>query len=216
MSQSEKNTATHFSRKKVYTSVVAVLFLAAGAVFLGGPGGIKPNLRMDCPANPALGKLRELSKGEVAAFTSSLRPEAFPDLSFKDKDGNEKTLSSFKGKTVLLNLWATWCVPCRKEMPSLDKLQAELGSDKFEVVAVSLDTSSAEKPKQWLEDNNIKNLAFYADDSGTILKTLQKSGHVVGLPTTILLDTAGCQAGILKGGAEWASEDAFNLIRGAL
>lgn len=169
-----------------------------------------------CPVNPDSIALKPLARGEVAAFMASEKPQAFPALSFTQSDGSKVSLDAFKGKTVLLNLWATWCVPCRKEMPALDTLQAELGGPDFEVVAISVDSGGPDKPKKWLADNGIKNLSFYTDASGEIMKTLSKSGHVVGLPTTILINADGCQSGILKGGAEWASEDALKLIKAAL
>ena len=75
----------------------------------------------------------------MAAFVFRKAPEALPEVNFQDATGKERTLADWRGKVVLLNLWATWCLPCRKEMPALDRLQKELGSDKFEVVAISVD-----------------------------------------------------------------------------
>ena len=117
---------------------------------------------------------------------------------------------------MLVNLWATWCVPCREEMPALDKLQARLGGPDFEVVAINVDTRNADKPKAWLQQNEIHNLAYYADPTGKLLQVLQKSGHVVGLPTTLLVDASGCEIALLKGPAEWASPDAVAFIEAAL
>jgi thiol-disulfide isomerase/thioredoxin len=131
-------------------------------------------------------------------------------------DGQQRSLVDFKGKTVLVNLWATWCVPCRQEMPALDKLQAEFGGDGFQVVAINVDTRNPDKPKAWLQENGIKNLAYYADPAGKLLQVLQKSGHVVGLPTTFVVDPSGCEIALLKGPAEWASPDARAFVRAAL
>jgi hypothetical protein len=101
-------------------------------------------------------------------------------------------------------------------MPALDRLQAELGGPDFEVVAINVDTRNLDKPKAWLRENNIRHLAFYADPSGNVLQVLQKSGHVVGLPTTVLVDGSGCEIALMKGPAEWAGPEALALIRAAL
>jgi hypothetical protein len=101
-------------------------------------------------------------------------------------------------------------------MPALDRLQAELGGPGFEVVAVNVDTRDPQKPKAWLETNGIRNLAYYADPTGRLLQALQRSGHVVGLPTTVLFDATGCEVALLKGPAEWASPEALALVRAAL
>ena len=137
-------------------------------------------------------------------------------VAFQGPAGQDLTLADFKGRTVLVNLWATWCVPCRQEMPALDRVQAELGGPDFEVVAINVDTRNPEKPKAWLQENGIRNLAYYADPAGKLLQTLQKSGHVVGLPTTLVVDPSGCEIAILKGPAEWASPDALAFMRAAL
>ena len=131
-------------------------------------------------------------------------PRPAPDVSFTNPQGQPVDLASLRGKTILVNLWATWCVPCRQEMPALDRLQAELGGPDFEVVALNVDTRNAERPKAWLQENGIRHLAYYADPTGKALQVLQKSGHVVGLPTTLLVDASGCEIGLLKGPAEWA------------
>ncbi len=126
------------------------------------------------------------------------------------------TLRSMRGDPVVVNFWATWCVPCREEMPALDRLQAELGGPDFQVVAINVDTRNREKPKAWLQENGISNLAYHADPEGRILQVLQKSGHVVGLPTTFVVDASGCEIALLKGPAEWASPDAVAFMRTAL
>jgi hypothetical protein len=101
-------------------------------------------------------------------------------------------------------------------MPALDRLQAELGGQDFEVVAINVDTRNPDKPRAWLQENGIGRLGYYADPQGKVLQVLQRSGHLVGLPTTILVDPRGCEIAILKGPAEWASADALGLLRAAL
>src|SRR5881394_1626553 len=126
--------------------------IVVGAVVIGGLigyagmagfGGLKPGAGGDPACRAAVDtakKIAPLARGEVAALTMASAPLKLPDLAFEDADGKPKKLSDWRGKTVLLNLWATWCVPCRREMPALDALQAKLGSGQFDVVAVNIDT----------------------------------------------------------------------------
>jgi len=143
-------------------------------------------------------------------------PKPLPELTFTDTEGKPRTLASFQGKTVLLNLWATWCVPCRKEMPALDALQTKLGGDKFEVVAVNIDTRDADKPRAWLKEIGVGRLGYYADPSAKVFQDLKMMGRATGMPTTVLVDPSGCEIGTIFGPAEWASEDAVKLVTAAL
>jgi thiol-disulfide isomerase/thioredoxin len=139
-----------------------------------------------------------------------------PTITFSDAAGQSKSLADWRGKTVLLNLWATWCVPCRREMPALDALQRELGGKNFQVVAVNIDTRDPAKPKAWLAETGVKNLAYYADPSAKIFQQLKAIGKAFGMPTTLLVDTNGCEIASLAGPAEWASPDAVALVKAAL
>jgi thiol-disulfide isomerase/thioredoxin len=150
--------------------------------------------------------------GAVAAFIVKAKPDAVPELSFVDAKGEPRTLRDFNGKVVLLNLWATWCAPCRKEMPGLDKLQAELGSSTFEVVAISVDRSGPVGARKFLDSIGTKNLALYADPTARLTSTLK----AIGMPTTLLIDSEGREVGRLTGPAEWDSEDAKALIKSAM
>jgi thiol-disulfide isomerase/thioredoxin len=131
-------------------------------------------------------------------------------------DGTPKTLADYRGRTILLNLWATWCAPCRQEMPALDKLQAALGGQEFEVVAVNIDTRNLERPKAWLKEAGVERLAYYADHEAKIFQDLKRVGKAVGMPTTLLVDPEGCELALINGPAEWASEDALTFVRTAL
>ena len=148
----------------------------------------------------------------MAAFVTKKTPQALPEITFNDGAGKSLTLADFKGRTVLLNLWATWCSPCREEMPSLDRLQQALGSEKFEVVALSLDKQGAPASQKFLDEVKAKALKLYVDATGkqgTILK-------LVGMPTTILINKDGLEVGRLAGAAEWDSDEAKKLIEAAL
>jgi thiol-disulfide isomerase/thioredoxin len=143
-------------------------------------------------------------------------PLKLPDLTFQDADGNTKKLSDWRGRTVLVNLWATWCVPCRKEMPALDTLQGKLGGPDFQVVAVNIDTRDPEKPLAFLKDVGIRHLAYYSDQSARVFETLKTAGKAFGMPTTVLVDRSGCEIGNMAGPAEWASDDGVKLVSAAI
>jgi thiol-disulfide isomerase/thioredoxin len=135
-----------------------------------------------------------------------------PDLAFQDTAGAPRKLSDWKGRTVLLNLWATWCVPCRKEMPALDNLQGKLGSRNFEVVAVNIDTRDPDKPKAFLKDANLTRLEFFADPKAKVFQDLKSAGLALGMPTSVLVDGEGCEIAAISGGAGWDSDEAIKLI----
>jgi thiol-disulfide isomerase/thioredoxin len=191
---------------------------AAGAGFLyaGGPGG-KEARAADCVASAKIAEAtKDLARGEVAAMTISKTPEKLPDYAFNDPDGKPVTLAAFRGKTLLFNVWATWCVPCRAEMPELDKLQAELGSDRFQVVTVNIDTSRLDRPRKFFEDMGVKALALNADPKANLFFEIKQAGKALGLPVTMLVDPEGCQIGLMNGPAAWHSADARALVTKAI
>ncbi len=153
-----------------------------------------------------------LSTGEMSNFVFKASPEPLDDVTFVDGDEKPVSLADFKGRVVLLNLWATWCAPCRKEMPGLDRLQAEMGSDQFEVVALSVDRAGVAASQKFLDQINVKNLVTYVDPTARVSKPLR----VVGMPTTILIDRDGREVGRLIGPAEWDTEEAKRLIKSVL
>ena len=202
--------------------------LAIGAVMVGGLigyaavsgfGGLKRGSSGDSACNGAVDlarKIAPLAQGEVAALTMATAPVKLPDLAFEDADGKPKKLSDWRGKTVLVNLWATWCVPCRKEMPALDSLQTKLGGKDFEVVAINIDTRDPEKPKNFLKDANLTRLGYFSDTKAKVFQDLKNIGKALGMPTSILVDSQGCEIGNIAGPAEWASDDAIKLIKAAV
>jgi thiol-disulfide isomerase/thioredoxin len=195
-------------------AVGAVIGYVAVANFTGprAPAG-------DPACQPAVAlskKIAPLATGEVAGLTMATVPLQIPDLAFKDADGQPKKLSDWRGRTVLVNLWATWCVPCRKEMPALDELQGKLGGPDFEVVAVNIDTRDPAKPKVFLQDGNLTRLAYFTDTNAKVFQDLKSIGRALGMPTSVLIDGKGCEIATIAGPAEWASEDAYRLIRAAV
>lgn len=208
---SERKEAGTASTGKAYVTLALAALLGFGAVYftLSAPD----NAAIDGPGKPAAPAPEAAATGgKMAAFVRKKVPEALPEISFNDESGKTLTLADFKGKAVLLNLWATWCAPCREEMPALNRLQEALGGDKFEVVALSLDRKGADASKKFLDEAKATALKLYIDSSakqGTALK-------IVGMPTTILIDKQGRELGRLAGPAEWDSEDAKKLIEAAL
>lgn len=155
--------------------------------------------------------------GEVAAMVPASGPLSLSQLQFQKADGSKTTLADWSGKTILLNLWATWCAPCRAEMPALDKLQAALGSKDFEVVTINVDSASAgDKPHKFLSEVGVKSLSFQSDPTLGVVKALQKVSRSRGLPTTMLIDGKGCEIGTMYGPAQWDSPDAQKLIAAAM
>jgi len=195
---------------------IAGVAVALAAVY--GIGALKRNAADTACADAAhlAERLAPLARGEVAAFTVADGSQRLPDLAFRDANGTERNLADWRGRTVLLNLWATWCVPCRKEMPALDALEGKLGGPAFEVVAVNIDTRNADKPRVWLNEVGVGRLGYYADPSAKIFQDLKTMGRAAGMPTTLLVDPAGCEIGTIFGPAEWASEDAVKLVTAAL
>ena len=202
--------------------------LAIGAVLVGavigfagiyGFGGLKRTAAGDPACRAAVDtaqRIAPLAHGEVAALTMATTPLQLPDFAFEDADGKPRKLSDWRGKTVLVNLWATWCVPCRKEMPALNALDQQLGGAQFEVVAVNIDTRDPNKPREWLRDVGIDKLAYYTDPSAKVFQDLKSVGRAIGMPATLLVDAAGCEIGTMAGPAEWASKDGVALITAAL
>lgn len=200
------------STRKLLFGAGAVLLAGAAVLYGINRGGGKETASSCSDSAKTAEKIAPLAQGGLAALTIPRTPRAAVDVSFDGPSGEKKTLADFRGKTVLLNLWATWCIPCREEMPALDKLQAKLGGPDFEVVAVSIDTARLEKRKAFLAEAGVEKLAFYSDASADIFQRLKRAGKVTGLPTTLLIDRSGCEIGILAGPADWASDEAIRLI----
>ncbi len=202
-------------QKKIAWAAAAIAVLAGFAavyVTLGRPDNATvPTTRLPgtSQAPPAGPGTNPLSQGQMAAFVFRKEPETLPEVKFQDATGKERSLADWRGKVVLLNLWATWCLPCRKEMPSLDRLQKDMGSERFEVVAISVDRKGLEASRKFLEETQTQRLALYADPSARLSSDLR----AIGLPATLLLDDQGREIGRLLGPAEWDSEDAKRLIR---
>jgi len=192
----------------VLVAVAAVVLAATAAVYVNRSGNGKPGqaaLARCAGALAAARRIDPLAVGEVAAFRVADAPDPLDDLKFA-ADGRTVTLADFAGKTVLLNLWATWCVPCRAEMPALDRLQG----------ALNVDVRDPARARRFLADIGVHRLTFYADPTLQILDRLRSRGLALGLPTTVLVDGKGCRVGVMEGPAAWDSDQAKALVGAAI
>jgi len=163
-------------------------------------------------AAPALADVGpSLLKGSVAKFNLAAARKPLPDFAFLDPQDQELKLGAWRGKTVLLNFWATWCAPCVKEMPSLDHLQAVMGKERFVVLPLSLDGPTRSKVVPFYEDKKLGNLGIYFDKGRKAMQALDISI----LPTSILVDAEGRELGRLEGEADWDSPEAIALMKAA-
>ena len=187
------------NRLEIATAGLAIMAGSAlGIYFYRGPA---PTV---APETPTIEK--------PTSFSLLQEPRALPDISFSDGDGRSVKLSSFRGKVVLLNIWATWCPPCRAEMPTLDRLQAKLGGSGFEVVALSIDKGGSFVVRTFYDEIGIKALQIYIDQSGEASFAL----GVNGIPATLLIDRTGRELGRKIGPAEWDSPEVIKLIQSYL
>lgn len=136
------------------------------------------------------------------------QPRLIPEIRFQDEQGHDLTLADFRGRVVLLNVWATWCVPCRKEMPTLDRLQARLGGKDFLVMALSIDRNGIEAVRGFYQEVGVQKLAIYVDPSGRGSHRLA----IPGVPTTLLIDREGREVARKMGEAQWDSPEMVSLV----
>ncbi len=220
------------SKKPGVLSSRLLIAIAAGAGLLAGVAAVYvmesgsgngPDLSSQTSADmsecqiPAAKKtaLKAAAKGEVAAMTPLDMPRRLDQLAFLDPQGKPVSLGDFRGKSVLLNLWATWCFPCREEMPALDRLEGQSDNAKFSVVAVNIDSGGDDKPKAFLKEAGIIHLPYYRDRSLGVFNDLKREGLALGLPVTLLIDPKGCVLGAMNGPAAWDGPEARALIDAA-
>lgn len=136
-------------------------------------------------------------------------PRALPKVTFEDEQGNGYSLEEWRGKLVVLNIWATWCPPCRAEMPTLDRLKAKLGGEGFDVIALSIDRAGVSKVRKFFDKIDVENLTIFIDDTQKAARDLD----ALGLPVTIIVGSKGDELGRLVGPAEWDSEEMISFLR---
>ncbi len=197
---------------------VLLIALASAAVALVLTlivGNFMPAQAKQCDAQVVKGqKIDAAAVGLLAALTGTGEGRGYADMAFKDEAGKPLTIADFAGKKLLVNFWASWCVPCRAEMPALDRLAAEYNSDQFMVLPINLDLGEGglAKAEKFLADEKLANLPLYADSSFTAFERLKQQAVAIGLPATLLLDEKGCELAVLQGPAEWDTTDGKNVI----
>jgi thiol-disulfide isomerase/thioredoxin len=200
-------------------AAVAGLIAGTVAVYVrgSGTGNISAADAACAGALKTAAAMAPFAIGEVAAFRIATKAESLADLAFKGPDGADASLGSIPGKAILENFWATWCVPCRAEMPALDRLAGDLAANAdFSLVAINVDVRNPDRAKAFLDEIGVSRLAFYSDPTLGVFNSLKRRGLAFGLPTTLVVDGDGCRLGIMEGPAEWDSADAKKLLAAAL
>lgn len=196
---------------RLETAIIAIAALGAAAFvavgFIDHHGTSVPE---GIAGSPASGAPTTATRSEKRfSFHALETPRPLPELRFVDGDGREMTMNAFEGQMVLLNIWATWCVPCREEMPSLDRLQAKLGGADFRVVPLSVDREGLPAVKAFYEELGLKALGIYVDQTGKASRQL----GAVGIPTTLLVDREGREVGRAVGPAEWDRDEVVRVLK---
>ena len=166
---------------------------------------VRPLVAMLVATTSQIALAQELPKN----FVLHEEPKAIAAINFSDVQGKLRSLADLQGKVILLNIWATWCVPCRREMPALDRLQVAMGGSDFEVVPVSVDRGGIDSVRKFYAEIGIRNLAMYVDKSGSTVRQLRGAG----LPMTLLVDRGGYEIGRIIGPAEWDTPQMAELLR---
>lgn len=206
-------------------TLAALLGVFAGAGFLLFTGAFDPSARerqadaadAACQQGRAHdATLDDVMVGEVAALIVPQTPLSALTLRFQNADNAPASVADYDGKVVLLNLWATWCAPCREEMPDLNTLQRDLGGADFQVLTVNVDRGGMAKPREFLAEIGVADLPLAHDATMTIFNDLKAKGRALGMPVTMLIDRKGCEIATMNGPAHWASHDARRLIEAAI
>lgn len=188
--------------KKQLIFAAATVIGVAGGLYLASQGGESPTVpQIDYSAVEPL-RTGDMIKLQLGADRGS-------DVVFTHEDGSDLTLAAFEGKFVVLNFWATWCAPCRKEMPHLSELQNELGGSDFEVVTVATGSNQRPAMERFLEEIGVDNLPLHTDNNSALARDM----GVLGLPVTIILNPDGFEVARLIGDADWASDSAKDILR---
>lgn len=197
-------------------AAVAIVAVAAGlaAVYVTERGAVESGGRCAAAAAKAT-TLKPLATGDLAALLPADTPADLSDLVLRTADGGERRLAELAGQTLILNMWATWCVPCRTEMPHLQALQEKRGGPDFSVVALNVDVGGPDKPTRFLNDIGATSLVDLRDPEMRTFNDLKSRGLVLGLPTTFVVDRNGCALASLAGPAKWDSPAALALVDAA-
>ena len=210
MSQSPRPGATSRVRLWVILGLAGLAVAIAAWVWLGNAGQAK-----ECPVQAEeAAAIGEAAVGELAALNGTGDGRGYASMAFRDAEGTAMTIADFKGKALLVNFWASWCVPCREEMPALDALATKYNSDAFMVLPINLDIGEGglAKAQAFLDENQFANLPLYADNTFAAFERLKQQAVAVGLPATLVLDEEGCELAVLQGPAHWDTPDGEAVI----
>jgi thiol-disulfide isomerase/thioredoxin len=194
-------------RRVLVLAAASAAIALAITLWVGNPSAPKAT---ECPPQIDRAALIDAKAvGMLAALNGTGTGRSFANISFNDAAGKPHTIADFKGKKLLVNFWASWCIPCREEMPALDAIAKKYNSDEFLVLPINTGDPQLDKGKAFLADG-LPNLPFYENFS--LFKTLQQMGVITGLPGTVLLDENGCELASLPGPAEWSTPDGENVV----
>ena len=212
--QAPRPGATRRVRAAIILGLAGLALAIAAWFWLGNAGQAR-----ECPVQEGgATAIGDAAVGELAALNGTGEGRGYSTMAFKDAAGKDMTIADFKGKKLLVNFWASWCVPCREEMPALDALATEYNSDAFMVLPINLDIGAGglEKAQAFLDENSFANLPLYADNTFAAFERLKQQAVAVGLPATLVLDENGCELGVLQGPAEWNTDDGRAVIEALL
>ncbi|MBO9396534.1 TlpA family protein disulfide reductase [Shimia sp. R9_2] len=187
----------------VYTGLAAIAIAAMSFVTFTAPAQAA---ELDYTA------VKELREGDMRKLIFHPKPKDISEKSFVTGEGTEATLQGYGGKVVLLNFWATWCAPCRHEMPMLSELQSQLSGDDFEVVTLATGRNLVPAMEKFFEEINVSNLPLHRDPQSAVARDM----GVLGLPATVLLDREGNEIARLHGDADWSSDTARAILSGVI
>lgn len=208
--QAPRPGASSRVRLWVALGVLGLAVSIAAWLWLGNAGQAN-----ECPAqDDQAAAIDAAATGELAALNGTGTGRGYTTLGFTDASGEAMTIADFKGKRLLVNFWASWCVPCREEMPALDALAEKYNSDTFMVLPINLDIGEGglAKARAFLDEGQFANLPLYADTTFAAFDRLKQQAVAVGLPATLVLDENGCELGVLQGPAEWNTEDGETVV----
>ncbi|RUT29430.1 TlpA family protein disulfide reductase [Arsenicitalea aurantiaca] len=217
MSENSPAAPAHRNGRRLAVIALAGAGLAIAAAVWAGNAGTPA--AAECPVQAeAASRIDMAAVGELAALGGTGEGRGHAQMAFEDENGNALTLADFKGRKLLINFWASWCVPCREEMPALDALADRHNSDDFLVLPINLDIGAdgLDKARAFLEEGGFTHLPLYADPSFAVFDRLKTQAVAVGLPATILVDEDGCELAVLQGPAEWDSPDGDRVIEALL
>lgn len=195
------------SRSALIYTALAAIAIVAGLLYYSGRDVAPQNTDPD-----TLAELEALKTGDMKKLVLHKSPQPVSTTAYETEDGGKAKLSDHEGKIVLLNFWATWCAPCRKEMPMLAELQTEYGGDLFEVITIATGRNDPAAMKRFFEEIGVDNLPLHRDPSSAVAREM----GVLGLPATVVIDKSGAEIARLLGDAHWSSDSAKAIIEALL